>query len=679
MKGNSQQINFNDIGSLTKIYAGSTIDIDGLPSWLPKANFSKTQTDLLITSPAGDEILLVDFFTNFELPSLKTENGLLLKGTLIDTLSGSFTPGQYAQANNANALSIGEVSNVTGEAKATRLDGTTVNLSTGDPVFQGDTVETTGAGAIGLVFLDKTTLSLSEGGKMVLDELVYDPATGTGSMAVDMVEGAFSFVSGEIAKTGPDAMKVSTPVATIGIRGTTVAGKAAVEGNENSFTLLQDADGGVGQISVSNAGGTQVLAQVGATTSIASFTAPPPPPIILSAAQIQANYGTALNVLPPTPVVAPTPQPPPPPQEQQQEQVQEEESQEEEEAVEEEVVEEELQEEGEGPPEGEEGEGPPEGEEGEGPPEGEEGPPIGPDGEPLAEEGPPEGEGPPVGPDGEPLAEGEGGPPIGPDGEPLPPGEGGPPIGPDGEPLADGPPIGPDGEPLPPGDFGPGGPPIGPDGEPLADGPPIGPDGEPLPPGDFGPGGPTPEQDAAAREAFETALAAGLSPEEAMAEAAAAAGIPPPPGGFGGDPLSATVGGDEFAGGPLGPGGPGDFGPGGPGDFGPGGPGDFGPGGPGDFGPGGPGDFGPGGPGDFGPGGPGDFGPGGPGDFGPGGPGDFGPGGPVDFGPGGPGDFGDPLSFLGPAPDNAATFAPLGGPMDPNDPFAAFGGECFWR
>ena len=60
-----------------------------------------------------------------------------------------------------------------------------------------------------------------------------------------------------------------------------------------------------------------------------------------------------------------------------------------------------------------------------------------------------EGEGPPIGPDGEPLAEGEGGPPIGPDGEPLPPGEGGPPVGPDGEPLADGPPIGPDGEPLP--------------------------------------------------------------------------------------------------------------------------------------------------------------------------------------------------------------------------------------
>ena len=35
---------------------------------------------------------------------------------------------------------------------------------------------------------------------MVLDELIYDPSTGNGSMVVDMVEGAFSFISGEVAK-----------------------------------------------------------------------------------------------------------------------------------------------------------------------------------------------------------------------------------------------------------------------------------------------------------------------------------------------------------------------------------------------------------------------------------------------------------------------------------------------
>ncbi len=643
LESNNNILQTQDLKSL---FSGNSIDIVDIPSWFSKAELKRNQTDLIATSPSGEQLKFIDYFTNYELPSIFTENGLMYKGSLIQALAGPLIKAKYAQTNTVEPLSIGEVSSVTGSAKAKRLDGSILELSSGDPVFQGDTISVDQSGAVGLVFLDKSTLSLSEGGKMVLDELVYDPSTGNGSMAVDMVEGAFSFVSGEIAKTGPDAMKVSTPVATIGIRGTTVAGKAAVEGNENSFTLLQDADGGVGQISVSNAGGTQVLAQIGATTSISSFTAPPPPPIILSAAQIQANYGTALNVLPPTPVVAPTPQAPPPPQEQQQEQSQEEESVDEE-SVDEEVLEEETIQEGEddGPQEGQEG-----------PLEGEDGPPLG--------------------PDGEPLSEGEEGPPTGADGEPL--AEEGPPLGPDGEPLAEGgPPLGPDGEPLPPGDFGPGGPPVGPDGEPLADGPPLGPDGEPLPPGDFGPDGPTPEQDAAAREAFETALAAGLSPEEAMAEAAAAAGFPAPPGGFGEDPLAVTTGGEEFAGGPgdFGPGGPGDFGPGGPGDFGPGGPGDFGPGGPGDFGPGGPGDFGPGGPGDFGPGGPGDFGPGGPGDFGGdpfGGPGDFGGdtfGGPAGFGdpfagPGGPGDFGgDP--FGGPV----GFGDPLGGPGDPTGGF----------
>ena len=412
----------------------SKSSVEDAPSWLPKANFSRTDTDLIAISPDGEKVFFIDYFTNFELPSVRTENGLVLKGSLLETLAGPLAKGQYAQAIGDGALSIGEVSSISGTVKATRLDGNIFELSSGDPVFQGDTIETEGSGAVGLVFLDKTTLSLSEGGKMVLDELVYDPATGTGSMGINMVEGAFSFISGEIAKTGPDAMQIETPVVTMGIRGTTVAGKAAVEGNENAFTLLQDADGGVGQISVSNDGGTQVLSQVGATTTVSSFTAPPPAPVILSAAQIQANYGAALNVLPPTPVVAPTPQAPPPPQEQQQEQQVQEEASEEEGSEEEAAPEEAAPEEGEGPPEGEEGL---EGEEG--PPEGE-GPPVGPDGEPL----PPGEEGPPVGPDGEALPPGEGGPPIGPDGEVLPPGEGGPTIGPDGEPL----PLGEGGPPL---------------------------------------------------------------------------------------------------------------------------------------------------------------------------------------------------------------------------------------
>ena len=209
--------------------------ITGAPYWFPKAQLSRTQSDLIAKSSDNEEFIFFDYFTNHHLPSIQTTNGLMFHGDLIDILAGPLAPGQYAQASGEGGLSIGEVSSLSGTAKATRLDGNEFVLSNGDPVFQGDTIEVSESGAVGLTFIDKTTLSLSEGGKMVLDELIYDPETGSGSMGVDMVEGAFSFISGEIAKTGPDAMMIKTPVATVGIRGTTVAGKAAVEGNENSL------------------------------------------------------------------------------------------------------------------------------------------------------------------------------------------------------------------------------------------------------------------------------------------------------------------------------------------------------------------------------------------------------------------------------------------------------------
>ena len=301
-----------------KFYLDSSISYNDAPSWLQKGSFIRTETDLIVINENSEKAIFIDFFLNYETPSIETENGLFLKGSLLKTLAGPLATGQYAQISNETGnFSIGEVSNLKGEVKATRLDGNIFKLSTGDPIFQGDLIQTSEAGSVGLVFLDKTTMSLSDGGKLVLDELVFDAASGNGSLAVDMLEGAFSFVSGEIAKTGPDAMTISTPVATIGIRGTTVAGKAAVEGNENSFTLLQDEDGNVGQILISNSAGTQTLSQVGATTSIVSINSAPPPPIILSAAEIQSNYGSALEVLPPTPQVAPQPQESPPPQEDQ--------------------------------------------------------------------------------------------------------------------------------------------------------------------------------------------------------------------------------------------------------------------------------------------------------------------------------------------------------------------------
>ena len=120
--------------SAKKFFSGIT-GVNEAPSWLPKANFSRTQTDLIARNESGEEVVFVDYFTNFDPPSIQTENGLLLKGSLLKALAGPLTPGAYAQAAGEGPLSIGEVSNVSGTVKATRLDGTTVDLSNGDPVF----------------------------------------------------------------------------------------------------------------------------------------------------------------------------------------------------------------------------------------------------------------------------------------------------------------------------------------------------------------------------------------------------------------------------------------------------------------------------------------------------------------------------------------------------------------
>ena len=108
-------------------------------------------------------------------------------------------------------------------------------------------------------------------------------------------------MSGQVAKSGDDAMVVKTPVASIGIRGTTVAGKAAAEGSSNSITLLPDADGGVGQIAVSNSAGTQIMSVPFQTTSLTSAFTAPPPPVVVPANQLESLYGSNITtVLPPS-------------------------------------------------------------------------------------------------------------------------------------------------------------------------------------------------------------------------------------------------------------------------------------------------------------------------------------------------------------------------------------------
>jgi len=268
--------------------------------WPLKAEFIRQGPDLLISGRDGESFVVRDYFQGDVAADLVTESGSLLRSGLIDRLAtGTPAPGQYAQAAVADSDVIGQVETVLGNATAQRADGTEVTLGAGDPIYAGDVLQTAGGASLGVVFADKTKLSLGEDGRLVMDEFVYDPGAKTGAMDVNIVQGVFTFVSGEIAKVGPDAMTVYTPVATVGIRGTKVAGRASAEGQENTFSLLPNDDGSVGVIAIANQSGAapQILSTPGASMVFTSQFAPPPPPFVLSQAQIQQQYGGALQTL----------------------------------------------------------------------------------------------------------------------------------------------------------------------------------------------------------------------------------------------------------------------------------------------------------------------------------------------------------------------------------------------
>ncbi|NIR43495.1 MAG: hypothetical protein GWN08_05545, partial [Gemmatimonadetes bacterium] len=240
--------------------AGGTLLLPG-GGLVLHADFAHEGADLVITGPDGARVVVVDYFLSAEPADLKTLDGQLLPGDLVQALAGPAAPAQLAQAAAAPgaAPEIGQVQEVQGTVTATGADGVKVTLGVGSSVYQGDVLETSADGAVNIVFIDGTTFALGADAKMVLDELIYDASSNTGSSLMSMVTGTFVFITGEVATTGPDAMQVRTPSGTIGIRGTKVGCNLEIGDGQSICVLLPNPDGTVGEFVFANSGGSQVV------------------------------------------------------------------------------------------------------------------------------------------------------------------------------------------------------------------------------------------------------------------------------------------------------------------------------------------------------------------------------------------------------------------------------------
>jgi T1SS-143 domain-containing protein len=240
------------------------------------ADFAHDGADLVIAGADGSKVVVIDYFRDGVPDDLMTVDGHKLPGDLVEALAGPVAPGQYAQGDAGGAdIEIGQVSGFSGDVTATGADGLKVPLGAGSSVYQGDVLETSGDGAVNIVFVDGTTFSLGADAKMVLDELIYDASSQSGSSIMSVVTGTFVFITGEVAGSGPDAMQVRTPSGTIGIRGTKVGCNLDVGGGQSVCVLLPDEGGKVGEFVFANESGSQHVTQAFEAVVANAFNAPP--------------------------------------------------------------------------------------------------------------------------------------------------------------------------------------------------------------------------------------------------------------------------------------------------------------------------------------------------------------------------------------------------------------------
>jgi hypothetical protein len=91
------------------------------------------------------------------------------------------------------------------------------------PVHIGDVVVSGDKSALQILLVDQSVFTVGANARMTIDKFVYDPNRGSSDIAASVAKGAFRFMSGPtLAGQGRNA--ISSPVATIGVRGTIVEG-----------------------------------------------------------------------------------------------------------------------------------------------------------------------------------------------------------------------------------------------------------------------------------------------------------------------------------------------------------------------------------------------------------------------------------------------------------------------
>ena len=243
-----------DVGSSSLDGHANTVTIPN-GHLLFSGDYERSGLDLIV-SDHDHRVVIHDYFRGEQRPTLVSPEGAPLDPKVIEALTGHDAYAQAAGTAPA-AKVVGHVVKMTGSASIVR-NGVTIDVNNGDTVYQSDVVQTGSGSTLGLVLIDGATFNLTANARMMLNDLTYDgtstslltlvTASASNTSLFTLVQGAASFVAGQVAKTGD--MKVATPVAVIGIRGTAVILDISSTDGKVSVSVVNQQDGQTHEVQV---------------------------------------------------------------------------------------------------------------------------------------------------------------------------------------------------------------------------------------------------------------------------------------------------------------------------------------------------------------------------------------------------------------------------------------------
>jgi hypothetical protein len=124
-----------------------------------------------------------------------------------------------AAAFPALAADVGLVKVSKGSVQIER-NGAKVAAPVGAGVQASDVIMTGADGSAGITFTDNSLVSVGPNSVFAIDKYRFDSTTHVGEFEGSLRKGRLAAISGKMVKQSPESMKIRTPSAIMGVRGT---------------------------------------------------------------------------------------------------------------------------------------------------------------------------------------------------------------------------------------------------------------------------------------------------------------------------------------------------------------------------------------------------------------------------------------------------------------------------